>query len=80
MSPVRGQFHTCSVAIASMILGDTPPSGTPIASLVFGFADALGDRYQFTEIAPQRVLMQPYLLTRVALTPAWIPRPRRRVS
>lgn len=58
------------IAVAAVIFGKWSPKGILIASLLFGFADALQIRVQMTglNIPYQFLLMFPYLLTIVAVT------------
>ncbi|MCL5074544.1 MAG: ABC transporter permease [Chloroflexi bacterium] len=55
------------IALAAVFLGDRNPIGTLLASLVFGFADALSNQLGSLKIPPQLVLMIPYLATIIAL-------------
>lgn len=58
------------IAVAAVIFGKWNPKGVLLASLLFGFADALQIRIQMTgvNIPYQFLLMFPYLLTIVAVT------------
>lgn len=58
------------IAVAAVIFGKWSPKGVLIASLLFGFADALQIRVQMTglNIPYQFLLMFPYLLTIIAVT------------
>lgn len=58
------------IAVAAVIFGKWSPKGILLASLLFGFADALQIRVQMTSvnIPYQFLLMFPYLLTVVAVT------------
>lgn len=58
------------IAVAAVIFGKWNPKGILLASLLFGFADALQIRIQMTgvNIPYQFLLMFPYLLTIVAVT------------
>lgn len=56
------------IALAAMIFGNWMPWGSYLASLIFGFATALGMQLQNSSTIPKDlVLMLPYLLTVVAL-------------
>jgi len=59
------------IALAAMIFGRWIPAGAYLASLLFGFADALQLKLQLfadvIDIPPQFFLMLPYLLTVVVL-------------
>lgn len=58
------------IAVAAVIFGKWSPKGVLLASLLFGFADALQIRVQMTNIniPYQFLLMFPYILTVVAVT------------
>lgn len=58
------------IAVAAVIFGRWSPKGVLLASLLFGFADALQIRIQMTSlnIPYQFLLMFPYLLTVIAVT------------
>lgn len=58
------------IAVAAVIFGKWSPKGILLASLLFGFADALQIRIQMTglNIPYQFLLMFPYLLTIIAVT------------
>lgn len=59
------------IALAAMIFGRWTPAGAYLASLLFGFADALQIKLQLfadiIDIPPQFFLMLPYVLTVVVL-------------
>ncbi len=59
------------IALAAMIFGRWIPGGAYLASLLFGFADALQLKLQLfsdkIDIPPQFFLMLPYVLTVVVL-------------
>ncbi len=55
------------IALAAVFLGDRYPLGTFLASLLFGFADALSNQLQTLKVPSQLVLMIPYLATVLAL-------------
>ncbi|WFA09975.1 ABC transporter permease [Tissierella sp. Yu-01] len=58
------------IAVAAVIFGKWSPKGILLASILFGFADALQIRIQMTglSIPYQFLLMFPYLLTIIAVT------------
>lgn len=56
------------IAIAASIFGQRTPIGTFIASLIFGFADALTMQLQMINLPPQLFQMIPYILTIFLLT------------
>lgn len=57
------------IALAAMIFGKWMPAGAFGGALLFGFADALGKRFQIVGVAiPQQFLqMVPYVLTMIVL-------------
>jgi ABC-type uncharacterized transport system permease subunit len=57
------------IALAAMIFGKYTPIGAFAGGLLFGFSDALGQRFQFlgVPIPPQFLQMVPYLITVVVL-------------
>jgi len=55
------------IALAAMIFGKWTPIGVLLASLLFGFADALQMRLQGVGIPSQFIQMLPYIFTMVAL-------------
>ncbi len=55
------------IALATPALGGNLPFGTALASLFFGFADALGIRLGTLQIAPEFAQMIPYAATIIAL-------------
>lgn len=55
------------IALAALIFGKWNPFGAFFASLLFGFAQALGTRLQGKGIPPEIVTSLPYILTIVAL-------------
>lgn len=57
------------IALAAMIFGKWMPAGAFGGALLFGFADALGKRFQIVGVAiPQQFLqMVPYILTMIVL-------------
>ncbi len=57
------------IALAAMIFGKWTPLGALGGGLLFGFSDALGQRFQFlgVPIPPQFLQMVPYLITIVVL-------------
>ncbi len=57
------------IALAAMIFGKYTPIGAFGGALLFGFSDALGQRFQFlgVPIPPQFLQMVPYLITIVVL-------------
>ncbi|MFA6655171.1 MAG: ABC transporter permease, partial [Bacillota bacterium] len=56
------------IALAAETLGYRHPVGVFLASLLFGFADALSNYMQSLRVPGEFVQMIPYLLTLVALT------------
>lgn len=65
------------IALAAVLLGGTTPYGTLLASLGFGFAEALAVRLQTLQLPAQLVLMLPYLATAAATAAYAIRRARR---
>lgn len=57
------------IALSAVIFGRWTPSGTMLAALLFGGADALQLRFQIAAVPYQFMLMFPYVLTMAAL--AW---------
>jgi len=57
------------IALAAMIFGKWMPFGAFGGGLLFGFSDALGQRFQFlgVPIPPQFLQMVPYFITIVVL-------------
>lgn len=55
------------IALATPALGNNQPLGTALASLFFGFADALGIRFGTLQIPPEYAQMIPYAATIIAL-------------
>ncbi|MCB9454542.1 MAG: ABC transporter permease [Anaerolineaceae bacterium] len=57
------------IALAAMIFGKWTPIGAFGGGLLFGFSDALGQRFQFLGVAvpPQFLQMVPYVITIVVL-------------
>ncbi|MEO8392016.1 MAG: ABC transporter permease [Chloroflexota bacterium] len=57
------------IALAAMIFGKYTPIGALAGGLLFGFSDALGQRFQFlgVPVPPQFLQMVPYLITIVVL-------------
>jgi simple sugar transport system permease protein len=57
------------IALAAMIFGKWTPLGAFGGGLLFGFSDALGQRFQFlgVSIPPQFLQMVPYVITIVVL-------------
>jgi simple sugar transport system permease protein len=57
------------IALAAMIFGNWMPFGAFAGSVLFGFSDALGQRFQFlgVPIPPQFLQMVPYIITIVVL-------------
>lgn len=57
------------IALAAMIFGNWMPVGAFGAGVLFGFSDALGQRFQFlgVPIPPQFLQMVPYIITIVVL-------------
>jgi simple sugar transport system permease protein len=56
------------IALAALIFGKWRPWPTFAAAMLFGFAQALGDRLQNEfQISPELVTMLPYLITLIAL-------------
>jgi simple sugar transport system permease protein len=57
------------IALAAMIFGKYTPIGSFAGGLLFGFSDALGQRFQFlgVPIPPQFLQMVPYIITIVVL-------------
>jgi general nucleoside transport system permease protein len=57
------------IALAAMIFGNWTPFGAAAGGLLFGFSEALGQRFQFlgVPIPPQFLQMVPYLVTIVVL-------------
>jgi simple sugar transport system permease protein len=57
------------IALAAMIFGNWTPFGAFAGGLLFGFSDAMGQRFQFlgVPIPPQFLQMVPYLITIVVL-------------
>jgi ABC-type uncharacterized transport system permease subunit len=57
------------IALAAMIFGNWTPFGAFGGGILFGFSEALGQRFQFLGVAipPQFLQMVPYLVTIIAL-------------
>ncbi|MBE2267070.1 MAG: ABC transporter permease, partial [Anaerolinea sp.] len=57
------------IALAAMIFGKYTPIGAFGGGLLFGFSDALGQRFQFlgVPVPPQFLQMVPYIITIVVL-------------
>ncbi|MEZ4667080.1 MAG: ABC transporter permease [Anaerolineae bacterium] len=57
------------IALAAMIFGNWTPFGAAAGGLLFGFSEALGQRFQFlgVPIPPQFLQMVPYLVTIIVL-------------
>jgi general nucleoside transport system permease protein len=57
------------IALAAMIFGKWNPFGAFAGALLFGFSDALGQRFQFlgVDIPPQFLQMVPYIITIIVL-------------
>jgi simple sugar transport system permease protein len=57
------------IALAAMIFGKWTPLGSFAGGLLFGFSDALGQRFQILGVAvpPQFLQMVPYVITMVVL-------------
>jgi ABC-type uncharacterized transport system permease subunit len=57
------------IALAAMIFGKWKPFGSFFGGLLFGFADALGTRFQILEVPvpPQFLQILPYLTTMIVL-------------
>jgi simple sugar transport system permease protein len=57
------------IALAAMIFGNWMPFGAFAGGLLFGFSDALGQRFQFLGVAipPQFLQMVPYVITIIVL-------------
>ncbi len=57
------------IALAAMIFGKYTPVGALAGGLLFGFSDALGQRFQFlgVPVPPQFLQMVPYVITIVVL-------------
>jgi simple sugar transport system permease protein len=57
------------IALAAMIFGNWTPLGCLWGGLLFGFSDALGQRFQFlgVPVPPQFLQMVPYVVTIVVL-------------
>jgi general nucleoside transport system permease protein len=57
------------IALAAMIFGKYTPIGSFGGGLLFGFSDALGQRFQILGVAipPQFLQMVPYLITMIVL-------------
>jgi simple sugar transport system permease protein len=55
------------IALAALIFGKWNPWGAFYASLLFGFAQALGDRLQKFGMPPELVTSLPYVITIIAL-------------
>ncbi|HUN10598.1 MAG TPA: ABC transporter permease, partial [Aggregatilineales bacterium] len=57
------------IALAAMIFGNWTPIGCLTGGLLFGFSDALGQRFQFlgVPVPPQFLQMVPYIVTIVVL-------------
>ena len=57
------------IALAAMIFGNWMPMGAFAGALLFGFSDALGQRFQFlgVPIPPQFLQMVPYIITIIVL-------------
>lgn len=55
------------IALAAVLFAGSRPIPTLFAALFFGFADALGNVLQGTDISSQLVLMLPYLATFLAI-------------
>jgi simple sugar transport system permease protein len=57
------------IALAAMIFGKWTPFGAFGGGLLFGFADALGTRFQIldVQVPPQWLQMLPFLTTMVVL-------------
>jgi ABC-type uncharacterized transport system permease subunit len=58
------------IALAAMIFGKYTPIGAFAGGLLFGFSDALGQRFQFlgVQVPPQFLQMVPYVVTIVVLS------------
>lgn len=57
------------IALAAMIFGNWTPLGAFAGGVLFGFSDALGQRFQFlgVQIPPQFLQMVPYIITIIVL-------------
>lgn len=57
------------IALAAMIFGNWTPLGAFAGGVLFGFSDALGQRFQFlgVPIPPQFLQMVPYIITIIVL-------------
>ncbi len=57
------------IALAAMIFGNWTPFGAAAGGLLFGFSEALGQRFQFlgVPVPPQFLQMVPYLVTIVVM-------------
>jgi simple sugar transport system permease protein len=57
------------IALAAMIFGKWTPAGAFAGGLLFGFADALGTRFQILNVAvpPQWLQMLPFITTMIVL-------------
>ncbi|MEL6526622.1 MAG: ABC transporter permease, partial [Chloroflexota bacterium] len=57
------------ISLAAMIFGKWTPSGSFGGSLLFGFSEALGFRFQILNVAlpPQFLQMVPYIVTLIVL-------------
>lgn len=55
------------MGVAAMYFGGADPFKTTIGCLVFGLADSIGARLQAYGIAPQLILMMPYMVTVIVL-------------
>ncbi|HYO89819.1 MAG TPA: ABC transporter permease [Candidatus Limnocylindrales bacterium] len=57
------------IALAAMIFGNWMPFGAFAGGVLFGFSDALGQRFQFlgVQIPPQFLQMVPYVITIIVL-------------
>jgi simple sugar transport system permease protein len=58
------------IALAAMIFGKYTPIGAFAGGMLFGFSDALGQRFQFlgVQVPPQFLQMVPYVVTIVVLS------------
>lgn len=57
------------IALAALIFGNYTPFGAFVGGLLFGFSDALGQRFQFlgVQVPPQFLQMVPYAVTIIVL-------------